>query len=87
VKISSILQIPSVKILLFLHDKGEVRYTDLTDLIASRGTLSLNLKDLDDEGLIKRRVMTTKPIQSYYSLTEKGEKIAEILASLEIAIV
>ena len=43
-----------------------------------RGTLYLNLKDLDEEGLIKRRVVTTKPIQSYYSLTEKGGKIAEM---------
>lgn len=82
VKISSLLQTPSVKILLFLNQKGEVRYTDLTNLITSRGTLSLNLKELDEEGLIQRRVMTTKPIQSYYSLTEKGKKVAEILQRL-----
>lgn len=82
VKISAILQTPSVKILLFLHEKGEVRYSDLTSLITSRGTLSLNLKELDEEGLIQRRVVTTKPIQSYYSLTDKGKKIAEILNRL-----
>jgi DNA-binding HxlR family transcriptional regulator len=76
VKISRILEIPSVKILLFIHGKGEVRYTDLTRLIASRGTLSSNLKELEKEELIKRRVVTTKPIQTYYSLTEKGQKIA-----------
>jgi len=76
VKISTLLQTPSVRILLFLHGKGEVRYTDLTKLIASRGTLSLNLKELDEEGLIQRRVVTTKPIQAYYSLTDKGMDIA-----------
>jgi DNA-binding HxlR family transcriptional regulator len=76
VKISSILEVPSVKILLFIYGKGEVRYTDLTKLIASRGTLSANLKELEKEELIKRRVVTTKPIQTYYSLTEKGQKIA-----------
>jgi DNA-binding HxlR family transcriptional regulator len=75
-KISSLLQTPSVKILLFLHEKGEVRYADLTKLIASRGTLSLNIKELEEEELIQRRVVTTKPIQAHYSLTDKGRKIA-----------
>lgn len=83
VKISKLLQKPCVKILLFLYEKGEVRYTDLTKLIASRGTLSLNLKELDQESLIHRRVVTTKPIQTYYSLTDKGEKIATHLAEME----
>ena len=75
-KISSLLQKPSVRILLFLHEKGEVRYADLTKLITSRGTLSLNLKELDEEGLIQRRVVTTKPVQAYYSLTDKGMETA-----------
>ena len=75
-KISSLLQKPSVRILLFLHEKGEVRYADLTKLIASRGTLSVNLKELSEEGLIQRRIVTTKPIQAHYSLTDKGKEIA-----------
>ena len=75
-KISALLRTPSVKILLFLYKKGEVRYTELAKLIASRGTLSLGLKELDEEGLIQRRVVTTKPIQTYYSLTDKGKEIA-----------
>ena len=82
-KISSILEIPSVKILLFIYEKSEVRYTDLTKLIASRGTLSANLKDLEKEELIKRRVVTAKPIQSYYSLTDKGQKIAEAFSEIK----
>jgi len=75
-KISSLLQTPCVKILLFLYEKGEVRYSDLTWLIASRGTLSLNIKELEEEGLIQRRVVATKPIQAHYSLTDKGREIA-----------
>jgi DNA-binding HxlR family transcriptional regulator len=82
VKLSALLQAPCVKILLFLHEKGEVRYTDLTNLIASRGTLSLNLKELDAENLIQRRVVTTKPIQAHYSLTDKGTKIAKQLTNI-----
>ena len=83
VKISTLLQTPSVRILLFLHEKGEVRYTDLTKLIASRGTLSLNLKELDEEDLIQRRVVTTKPIQAYYSLTDKGREVASHFERIE----
>jgi DNA-binding HxlR family transcriptional regulator len=83
VKISSILEIPSVKILLFIYGKGEVRYTDSTKLIASRGTLSANLKELEKEELVKRRVVTTKPIQTYYSLTEKGQEIARRLSEIK----
>jgi len=83
VKVSRILEIPSVKILLFIFDKQEVRYTDLTKIITSRGTLSSNLKELEKEELVKRRVVTTKPIQSYYSLTEKGQEIARRLSEIK----
>jgi DNA-binding HxlR family transcriptional regulator len=75
-KISRLLETPSLRILLFLHKRGEVRYADLTKLIASRGTLSLNIKELEEEGLIQRRIVATKPIQAHYSLTDKGRKIA-----------
>jgi DNA-binding HxlR family transcriptional regulator len=83
VKISVLLETPSVKILLFLHERGEVRYTDLTKLIASRGTLSLNIKELEEEGLVRRRILTTKPIQAHYSLTEKGAEIASMLGKIK----
>lgn len=86
VKISRVLEIPSVKILLFIYGKKEVRYTDLTRLIASRGTLSANLKELEREELVKRRVVTTKPIQTYYSLTEKGQEVAKRLSEIKDAL-
>jgi DNA-binding HxlR family transcriptional regulator len=76
-KISAMLENPSARIMLFIHERGEVRYRELADLIASRGTLSKSLKELEGESMIERKVRTSKPIQSYYSLTEKGRKIAE----------
>lgn len=39
----------------------------------------MNLKELEDEKLIQRRVKATRPIQSHYSLTEKGVEIAKRL--------
>jgi DNA-binding HxlR family transcriptional regulator len=83
VKISTLLKTPSVRILLFIHEQEEVRYVDLTKLIASRGTLSLNIRELEEEGLIQRRVVTTKPIQAHYSLTNKGKEIATHLNKIE----
>jgi len=83
VKISAILGVPSVKILLFMLEKGEVRYTDLADLFTSRGTLSLSLSDLEEEKLIQRRIVASKPIQAYYSLTQKGKEIAKLMNEMK----
>ncbi|MGO8807449.1 MAG: winged helix-turn-helix transcriptional regulator [Candidatus Bathyarchaeia archaeon] len=47
------------------------------------GTLSLNLKELEKEELIQRRVGDTKPIQSFCGLTEKGASMAEQLTKIQ----
>ena len=83
VKISTLLETPSVRILFFLHEQGEVRYANLTKLIASRGTLSLNIRELEEERLIQRRVVTTKPIQAHYSLTDRGKEVATHFDKIE----
>jgi DNA-binding HxlR family transcriptional regulator len=85
-KISSLIENPSVKILLHINTKGEVRFTDLTMLIDSRGALSTNLRALEIEGLTNRRVVTSKPIQAYYSLTEKGKMIARNFLEIKDAL-
>lgn len=77
------LKAPTVKVLIFLREQNEVRYTQLTKLIRSRGTLSSALKDLEEEGFIKRRIITTKPIAAYYSLTEIGKKVADYLLEIQ----
>jgi DNA-binding HxlR family transcriptional regulator len=82
-RFSALFKTASVKILLYLYENGEVRYKDLTKLIDSRGTLSLNIKELQEELLIQRSIVTTKPIQAYYSLTEKGKEIAFLLRKIE----
>ena len=48
----------------------------------SQNTYTTVYRTLMDNGLIQRRVVTSKPIQSYYSLTEKGKEVAEILQRL-----
>jgi DNA-binding HxlR family transcriptional regulator len=75
VRISALLNAPTVRVLLFLLVQ-EVRHADLAELVRSRGTLSLSLKELERDGLISRRVVIARPIESYYSLTVKGKKVA-----------
>ena len=46
-------------------------------------TLSLQLKDLEAEGIIKRKVYTTKPpLKVEYSLTDFGKTLIPILQSI-----
>jgi DNA-binding HxlR family transcriptional regulator len=81
-KISELLEAPCAQILFYLYEEREVRYSKLAEFIQSPGTLSLNLKHLEQEGLIKRRIVTTKPIQSFYSLTERGMRVARKLVDI-----
>ena len=84
VKISTILLLPNTRVILHLSRKGEVRYSAISKLITSRGTLSLVLRELEEEGLVHRRVVAeSRPIQSHYSLTKKGREVASELARIE----
>jgi DNA-binding HxlR family transcriptional regulator len=65
-----------------LQEKGQSRHSELEKLIGSRGTLATNLNDLMDEGLVARKVLPTKPIQSNYSLTEKGRIVGKLLSEI-----
>lgn len=82
-KFASILQFSNVRIVLLLSQKREARYAELDRFVSSRGTLSLTLKELQEEGLIKRRVVVSRPIQTHYSLSKKGKKLARTLDQLQ----
>ncbi|WP_298274959.1 zinc ribbon domain-containing protein [Ferroplasma sp.] len=67
------------KILLFLLEKGEIKKTDLLEIMSSSDSLSRSLQDLINTGLIEsetiiqgRKVILTK-------LTPLGRKVAEQL--------
>ena len=45
-------------------------------------SLSRRLKDLEDEGLIIRKVIDERPVRVRYSLTEAGAALAPVLDSL-----
>jgi DNA-binding HxlR family transcriptional regulator len=82
-RISQIIEIPTVRIILCLYQTGEARHAQLSKITVSRGTLSLSLRELEKDGLVHRKLLDTKPLQSIYSLTEKGNAIAKELAEME----
>jgi len=71
--------------LVILHDlqDGEKRFNELKRSTgASSRTLSRVVDDLEEAGLVARRV-EERPIASYYSLTEKGEALCPVLDDIE----
>ena len=71
-------------ILYHLIDKT-LRYNELRKEMPSvtERTLSLQLKALEEDGLIKRKVYTTKPpLKVEYSLTDFGKTLIPLIRSI-----
>lgn len=71
-------------ILYTLMEFGVVRFNELKRYIASitYKTLSLALKELERDGLIRRREYPQIPPKVEYSLTERGKSLIPILDSM-----
>ena len=63
---------------------GPARYRDLKAAIPaiSDHLLSRRLKELEAEGIIRRRVDGGGPVRVEYALTDAGEGLAEAIAAL-----
>lgn len=71
-------------ILFYLMDK-KLRYNELRKLMptVTERTLSLQLKSLEEDGLIKRKVYTSKPpLKVEYSLTPFGKTLIPLIQSI-----
>ncbi len=71
-------------ILIYLLD-GKKRYNELYKLISTitERTLSLQLKQLEKDGLISRKVYTKRPpLKVEYALTPFGESLAPVLTAI-----
>ena len=82
-KIRAVLELSNIRIMLYLLERGSARYSEILKGVGlSRGALALALRDLQDDGLIERKVEATRPIQTTYSLTAKGKEITKHLESI-----
>lgn len=71
-------------ILIYLLD-GPKRYNELRKLISTitERTLSLQLKQLEKDGLVSRKVYTKKPpLKVEYALTSAGQSLKPVLLSI-----
>lgn len=83
------LRIMSSKWTMFvLHNlcSGTKRFGQLQKLLPgiSPKTLSLRLKELEKEGIVRKHVFAEVPLHVEYTLTKKGEKLKEIFTRISI---
>ena len=84
--VESMEQIGSKWRLVVLHDlqDGEKRFNELKrSTEASSRTLSRVLDDLQENGLVHRRLEEDAPVATYYRLTEKGESLCPVFDQIE----
>jgi DNA-binding HxlR family transcriptional regulator len=84
--VESMEQIGSKWRLVVLHDlqDGEKRFNELKrSTEASSRTLSRVLDDLQESGLVHRRLEEDAPVATYYRLTEKGRSLCPVFDQIE----
>lgn len=72
-------------VILFYLSEGKLRYNELRKEMptVTERTLSLQLKTLEEDGVIKRKVYISKPpLKVEYSLTEFGETLIPLIKSI-----
>lgn len=72
-------------VILFHLIDGTLRYNELRKMMptVTERTLSLQLKTLEEDGIVLRKVYTSKPpLKVEYSLTEFGETLIPLLQSI-----
>ncbi|MCH6264807.1 helix-turn-helix transcriptional regulator [Bacillus sp. FJAT-50051] len=63
---------------------GPQRFCTIESSIGVSGrVLSERLKDLENEGIVKREVFPETPVRIEYSLTDKGQALKPLMNSIE----
>ena len=70
-----------VRNMLLLKQKRFNEFLNSMEGISTK-TLSLRLKEMEDAGLINRKIIEKRPLKVEYSLTEKGEALAPIMIQM-----
>ncbi len=64
---------------------GHTRFSEITETIPglSDRLLSERLKELEEEGIVRRRVTTCRPVRVDYELTDLGGALLPVVQSVE----
>jgi DNA-binding HxlR family transcriptional regulator len=70
--------------LLYASHEGAVRFNEFRQALREvpPRTLAQRLADLEDAGLLERRVVDTRPPRVDYVLTERGQRLKEVVDAL-----
>lgn len=65
--------------------RGPVRFKEIREIVPqmSDKMLSERLKELEEEGIIDRKVYPEIPVRIEYELTEKGKDLRSVVESIE----
>ena len=65
---------------------GTKRYNELTKSVVgiSSKVLTENLRDLEGDGIVKRKVYPEVPPKVEYSLTDKGNDLKDVIEAMKI---
>ena len=65
---------------------GPVRFNDLTRQLggASKKMVNQRLKEMEESGLLERKVLSTRPIAVAYEITDFGRSALDVLDQLRI---
>lgn len=72
-----------VRNMLLLKQKRFNEFLNSVEGISTK-TLSVRLKEMEDVGLITKKIIETRPLKIEYHLTKKGEALAPIMIQMAI---
>lgn len=78
-----------IEVLFYIDEKRRARFSDIrrfcldSGVIGSRGTVPIILRNLANQHLVEREVVGTRPVQTFYKITELGKQVAHHLKSVK----
>ena len=74
----------AIEVIAYLYKNKRAGYYEVykQDFVASRQSFAMLLKELEDRGIVSRRVIESRPPKVEYALTTKGEEVASTLRRL-----
>jgi len=73
-----------MSLIIYSLSQGELYFCDLEKAIPliSARVLTQRMRELEDEGLVLRKVSQSSPVRVSYSLTEKGASLAVVVGGI-----
>jgi DNA-binding HxlR family transcriptional regulator len=73
--------------ILYAAHSGALRFNEFKQILGSvpPRTLAQRLTELEEAGVLERRVLPTRPPAAEYRLTQKGEELGQLVEALQRA--